>query len=394
MNMYGFDHVIDRRGTNALKYDFASKYGKPEDALPLWIADMDFQTAPEIIDAVVKTGRHGIFGYSDSPQAYFDVLQNWYAAYFGWSVQKEWLVKTPGVVFALCTAIRALTEPGDAVIIQRPVYHPFSQSVVKNGRKLVNNPLVYRDGAYTIDFEDFEEKIVRNRVKLFLLCSPHNPVGRVWTKEELSRLGDICVRHDVLVVSDEIHADFVFEGYTHHVFADLKPAYQAITVTCTAPSKSFNLAGLQVSNIWIPNPAIREKFQEELGRTGYSQLNMAGLAAAQAAYEKGRPWFEELKRYLSANLAFTRGYLAEKLPRVRLVEPQGTYLLWLDFSGLGLSGTRLEHFIVEQAKLWLDEGTRFGSEGQGFERMNIACPRSTLQQALERLAQAAGSELV
>lgn len=386
--MYEFDQIIDRRGTNSIKYDFALEHGMPADVLPLWVADMDFRTAPSVADAIAQACERGIFGYSGSHQDYFDALQRWYLSYFGWEVQQEWLIKTPGVVFAICMAIRAFTQKGEAVLIQRPVYYPFSKSVLDNERRVINNPLVYSEGKYTIDFDDFEKKIVQENVRLFLLCSPHNPVGRVWTKEELIRLGDICLKHHVLVLSDEIHADFVFPGNVHSVFVNLKPAYQDIAIVCTSPSKSFNLAGLQVSNIWIPNENNRDKFQREMIRTGYSQINQLGLVAAQAAYETGRPWLEELKKYLTANLAFVRSYLEKYLPNVHLVEPQGTYLLWLDFSGLGLSDSQLEERIVQRARLWLDKGKLFGVEGHGFERINIACPRSILQTALQALGKA------
>ncbi len=389
-----FDQVIERKGTNSLKYDFAAERGRPEDVLPLWVADMDFKTSPFIVDALQKAAGHGIFGYSESKTGYFDALQSWYAQYFDWKLQSDWLVKTPGVVFAICMAIRALSKEGDSILIQRPVYYPFSQSILDNDRKLVNNPLVYRDGKYRIDFEDFEEKIVRNKVKIFILCNPHNPVGRVWTKEELIRLGDICVKHGVYIVSDEIHADFVFEGYRHSVFASLKPEYLERTITCTAPSKSFNLAGLQVSNILIANGEIRKKFQFEINRSGYSQLNTMGLVACQAAYESGRPWLEKLKQYLAENLAFVRSFLSEKLPRIEMVEPEGTYLVWLDFRRLGLDDRQLEDLIVNRAKLWLDRGSIFGPEGKGFERINIACPRVTLERALLRLEQAVNQQKI
>ncbi|MDF2632295.1 MAG: aminotransferase [Caproiciproducens sp.] len=383
-----FDHVIERKGTNSLKYDFAAERGKPEDALPLWVADMDFQVPPAVVEALVKSAQHGIFGYSESKQSYFDALQKWYSQNFGWEVQKEWLVKTPGVVYAICAAIRALTKKGDAVLIQQPVYYPFSESILKNDRALINNALIYHDGTYSIDFDDFEAKIVQNSVKLFVLCSPHNPVGRVWTKAELIRMGDICVKHDVLIVSDEIHADFVYRGYRHFVFADLKPEYLDRTITCTAPSKSFNLAGLQVSNIFIANRGIRYQFKEEITKSGYSQLNTLGLVTCEAAYEHGREWLDALKNYLAQNLEFTRGFLAEKLPQIKLIEPQGTYLIWLDFSGFGLDEQRLEDLLVNKAKLWLDSGTMFGPDGKGFERINIACPRSTLEKALTQLERA------
>lgn len=383
-----FDNAIERKGTNSLKYDFAAERGKPDDVLPLWVADMDFQTAPPVMEALEHSVRHGIFGYSESKQEYFDTLHQWYSQNFQWNVEKRWLVKTPGVVFAICAAIRSLTKKGDAVLIQQPVYYPFAQSVVKNDRVLVNNPLASRDGAYSVDFEDFEEKIVRNHVRLFLLCSPHNPVGRVWTKEELTRMGDICVKHGVLVVSDEIHADFVYPGYRHFVFAGLKPEYSGIAITCTSPSKTFNLAGLQVSNIFIANPKLRRLFADEIEKTGYSQLNTMGLTACQAAYAHGRQWLEELKEYLSENLDFVRRFLAEKLPQIKLVEPQGTYLVWLDCRALGLNEEQLEDLFVNRAKLWLDSGSLFGPEGAGFERINIACPRKTLRQALLQLEKA------
>jgi len=295
------------------------------------------------------------------------------------------------VVYAIATAIRALTEKGDAVLIQQPVYHPFASTVLVNGRKLVNNPLVYEKGEYHIDFDDFEEKIIKNDVKLFLLCSPHNPVGRVWTREELVRMGDICLKHNVIVISDEIHADFVYKGYLHFIFASLKPEFLNNTIICTAPSKTFNLAGLQVSNIFIANDEIRKKFREELMRSGYSQPNTMGLVACQAAYEHGAQWLDELIEYLEGNISYIRKFLAERLPQIKLVEPQGTYLLWLDFNQLNLSEEELNDLIVNKAKLWLNEGTTFGSEGKGFQRLNIACPRATLEKAFLQLEKAIAS---
>ncbi len=386
-----FDHIIERKGTNSLKYDFAAEHGKLEDVLPLWVADMDFQAPPAVGEALAKAVQHGIFGYSECKQDYFEVLENWFSHQHNWNIQRKWLVKTPGVVYAICTALRALTKKGDAVLIQRPVYYPFSESILINERVLVNNQLIYSNGKYSIDFEDFEEKIIQNNVKLFILCSPHNPVGRVWTKDELIRLGDICNKHGVLVVSDEIHADFVYEGHRHFVFADLKPEYSQFTVTCTAPSKSFNLAGLQVSNIFIANTDIRRKFKEEIKKSGYSQLNTMGLIACQAAYQHGGEWLNELKDYLTENLNFTRNYLLEKLPQIKLIEPEGTYLIWLDFTALGLEENQLEELVTNKAKLWLDSGIMFGPEGKGFERMNIACPRSMLERALNQLEQAVNS---
>lgn len=380
-----FDRIIDRKNTNSLKYDFAAKRGKPPGLLPLWVADMDFQTCPEVIEALKRAAEHGIFGYSESREAYFNALHRWYLEHFGWATQPSWLVKTPGVVYAIATAVRAYTQAGDAVLIQQPVYYPFSSAVLDNGRKLVNNPLVYENGAYRIDFADFEAKIVENRVKLFVFCSPHNPVGRVWTREELEKVGEICLKHNVLVVSDEIHADFVYEGHRHLVFAGISPAFSDITITCTAPSKTFNLAGLQVSNIFISNQALRRRFRAEIGRSGYSQLNTLGLVACQAAYEHGEEWLRQLRVYLEGNLALIRDFLAHRLDTVRLVEPQGTYLAWLDFKALGLTEEQREDLIVNGAKLWLDSGVMFGQDGEGFERLNFACPRAVLEKALTQL---------
>lgn len=385
---YDFDTVIDRNHTNCLKYDFKTERGMEEDVLPLWVADMDFQTLPEIRSRLQEVVSHGIFGYSDGKEDYFAAVQGWYARHFGWEIKKEWLIKTPGVVYAIAAAVAAYTNEGDAVLIQQPVYYPFGQMIRENKRKLVNNPLQQRDGHYEIDFADFEQKIVEHHVKLFLLCSPHNPVGRVFEEWELKKLGDICIRHHVIVLSDEIHSDFTYPGHTHHVFASLGEIYANQCVICTAPSKTFNLAGLQISNILIPNEKLRHAFELAVTRTGYSQVGIMGLVATQAAYEHGDEWVAELKAYLYENLNFVRKYLKENLPQIRLIEPEGTYLLWLDFCGLGLTEKELEELVVKKAKLWLDRGAVFGAEGRGFERINIACPRSTLKQALDQLKNA------
>lgn len=385
---YDFDRIVERKGTNSLKYDFARERGKREDVLPLWVADMDFQTAPEILEQLKLAVEHGIYGYSEPKDGYFRAVQHWYDEHFGWHVEKNWLVKTPGVVFALAMAIKAFTKKGDAVLLQQPMYYPFSEVIRDNDRVLINSPLKLENGHYEIDFEDLEERIQANSVKLFLLCSPHNPVGRVWQEWELRKLGDICLRHGVLVVSDEIHSDFTYEGHVHHVFANLSPEISDITVTCTAPSKTFNLAGLQVSNIFISNGELRKQFKKAVDAAGYSQLNLMGLVACQAAYEKGEPWFKALKAYLAENLEFVRVYLKEHLPQISLVEPEGTYLIWLDFRRLGLTEAQREELIVNKAHLWLDSGAMFGPDGEGFERINIACPRAVLQKALEQLEKA------
>ncbi len=387
---FDFDKVVDRRGTNCLKYDFALERGKHEGILPFWVADMDFETVPAVVERLQKTVAGGIYGYTDTKEDYDQAIINWYEKYFHWSPKREWLIKTPGVVFALAAAVRAYTKEGDKVLIQQPVYYPFKEVIADNKREVVSAPLSLVDGHYEIDFEELEEKLSDEKVKLFLLCSPHNPVGRVWKEEELRKIGDLCIQYNVITVSDEIHGDFTYPGYTHHVFASLGEKYAKNSVICTAPSKTFNIAGLQVSNIFIPNDSLRRRFQVAVNQAGYSQLNMLGLVACQAAYEEGREWLEELKIYLKKNLDFVREYLQENLPQIHLIEPEGTYLIWLDFRELGLPENELEDLIVNKANLWLDSGAIFGKVGEGFERINIACPRSLLEEALNNLKTAIG----
>lgn len=383
---YNFDEIVERKGTNCLKYDFAEERGKPKDVLPLWIADMDFKAPPLVIERIKELADHGIFGYTDTKDEYFQVLKKWFYNYFQWEIKKEWLIKTPGIVFAIAAAIHAFTKEGDGVLIQQPVYYPFSEVILDNNRKLVNNPLIRKGNRYEIDFEDFERKIAEEKVKLFLLCSPHNPVGRVWTEEELLRIGEICLKYNVIVVSDEIHSDFIYPGHKHIVFASLSKELSDITITCTAPSKTFNIAGLQISNIFVENPDLKKKMEKAIAQTGYSQVNQLGLAACQAAYEGGEEWLEALKLYLLENILYTREFLEENLPKVEMIQPEGTYLIWLDFQKYNLEEKEREEIIVNKANLWLDSGTMFGPDGKGYERINIACPRSTLKKALQQLA--------
>lgn len=383
---YNFDEHIDRKNTNSLKYDFAVERNRPSDILPLWVADMDFRLPNEVLEEMKKSVEHGIFGYSDTKDDYTDVLIDWFKTRFDFDIKKEWLVKTPGIVYAICMAIQAFTKEGDAVLIQKPVYYPFSLSIIDNNRKLVNNPLVYKDGKYSIDFEDFENKIVENDVKMFILCSPHNPVGRVWTKEELIKLGNICLKHNVIVVSDEIHMDFTRNGIKHSIFLSLDNKFMENTVLLTAPSKTFNIAGLQVSNVFIPNENLKNKFIKAIDKSGYSQLNTLGLVATKACYQYGKEWLSELKIYLESNLVFIDNFLKENLPKIKLVQPQGTYLAWVDFSELNLSDNEINDIITNKCKLWLDDGAMFGiEEGKGFQRINYACQKSTLEKALNQL---------
>ena len=391
MATYNFDKIINRKGTNCLKYDYAVERGKPADVLPLWVADMDFTVSEEITKSLHAAVDHGIYGYTQPKDAYYNAITNWMEKNHNWKTKREWIMKTPGVVFALGAAVKAFTKPGDAVLIQNPVYYPFTNIIRDNDRRVIDNTLLYEKrvtegkSQYSIDYEDFERKIVQENIKLFILCNPHNPVGRVWNREELQYLGEICLRHHVIVVSDEIHNDFVYPGFEHTVFANVDPRFAEFTVTCTAPSKTFNLAGLQISNIFISNETLREAFQKEIDKTGYDEPNALGAVACEAAYRGGQEWLDQLRAYLLENLNFLRTYLQEKIPQIHLVEPEGTYLVWLDCSELGISGKELDQFIVEKAGLWLDGGAMFGPSGSDFQRVNIACPRATLELALDKL---------
>ena len=382
---YNFDEVIDRRNTDCLKYDFAVQRGRPKDVLPFWVADMDFSIAQEIEDALVKRCQHGIFGYSEATDGYFAALQNWYLKHFNWQVQRPWLIKTPGVVFALAMAVKAFTEPGDGVLVQQPVYYPFTEVIRDNDREVVNAPLALVNGHYEIDFADLEQKLANPKVKLMFLCSPHNPVGRVWTKEELLKVGDLCLKYNVITVSDEIHSDFVWDDNVHTPFATLGEEYQQNCIVCTAPSKTFNLAGLQVSNIFIPNQKLRRAFRKQIDAAGYSQLNTLGLVACQAAYTYGEEWLTQVKAYIRSNITFVDDYLKQNLPQIKMLPIEGTYLVWLDCSALGMIADEREQWLWHEAKLWLDGGGIFGKEGEAFERINVACPRATLLQGLEQL---------
>ena len=385
MVTYDFDEVIDRRNTDCLKYDFAVQRGRPKDVLPFWVADMDFPIAQEIEDALVKRCQHGIFGYSEATDGYFAALQNWYLKHFNWQVQRPWLIKTPGVVFALAMAVKAFTEPGDGVLVQQPVYYPFTEVIRDNDREVVNAPLALVNGHYEIDFADLEQKLANPKVKLMFLCSPHNPVGRVWTKEELLKVGDLCLKYNVITVSDEIHSDFVWDDNVHTPFATLGEEYQQNCIICTAPSKTFNLAGLQVSNIFIPNQKLRRAFRKQIDAAGYSQLNTLGLVACQAAYTYGEEWLTQVKAYIRSNITFVDDYLKQNLPQIKMLPIEGTYLVWLDCSALGMTADEREQWLWHEAKLWLDGGGIFGKEGEAFERINVACPRATLLQGLEQL---------
>ena len=388
MKREDFDRKTDRHGTMSLKYDFNIQRGKPADALQLWVADMDWGCPECVREALGKAVSEGIFGYTEADEAYYQAVTDWFRKHYGWKAEAEWIIKTPGVVFALAQAVKAFTEAGDGVLIQSPVYYPFYEVIRDNDRRIVENPLKLQNGHYKMDFEDLEKKLAGEKIKLMFLCSPHNPIGRVWTKDELRRIGELIRKYQVILVSDEIHCDLVRPGFVHHVFSEVAPEAADQVLICTAPSKTFNLAGLQVSNIFIKNPALRAKLKKEIDRAGYSQLNMAGLIACKAAYQGGEEWLADCKAYLWENLDYLKSFVERHLKGVRLIEPEGTYFAWLDFSGTGMEQGELKNLILNKAKLWLDDGDIFGKPGFGFERLAYACQRSTLEEALQRLEKA------
>lgn len=382
-----FDKEINRYKTNSLKYDFKKEKNKPEDVFPMWVADMDFRCPDEILEDLHKKIDEGIFGYTKNDEKYFNSVKNWYLRNFEIELKQEWLIATPGVTFALATAVKALTKEGDYILINNPVYNPFMEVVEDNGRKVISSDLILKENSrYEIDFEDLEQKIKNDNVKLYLLCSPHNPVGRVWTRDELNKIVDICKRNNVIIVSDEIHSDFIWEG-KHTCLLKYKEYLENIIV-CTSPAKTFNLAGMQVSNIFIPNKEIRDKFQKELWNTGYSLINTMGMVACESAYRNGQKWLDELKEYLKQNIKFVEEFLKERLQNVKLINPESTYLLWLDFNELNIPKEQINSVILNEAKIWLNDGAMFGKNGAGFQRMNIALPREKLKWAMEQLEKA------
>ncbi len=380
-----FDAVIDRRNTNAVKYDKATlkAFFGEENLQPFWVADMEFKAPEPVLEALKKVVDHGIFGYSARPDSYYQAIIDWTRRRFDYEIEKEWIAYTPGIVPAVNYVLQAFCMPGDKVIIQQPVYYPFARSIINNGCQVLDNPLLYQEGRYEIDFEDLEEKAKDPMTTLMILCSPHNPVSRVWTREELTRIGEICLENDVMILADEIHNDVVFSGHRHTFFASISKAFEARTITCTAPSKTFNLAGMQASSIIIADAKIRERFNRVLERNSIGFQNPLSIAATEAAYRDGEAWLEALLEYLEGNIATMKDYLAEHLPEAVLVEPEGTYLAWIDLRAYETDGRLLEKTVVEKGGVALDGGTWFGPSGDGFLRFNFACSRSMLLEGLE-----------
>ena len=388
---YNFDNETDRSGTYSYKWDGAYRYFGTNDVIPLWIADMDFKAPPEVVKALEERASHGIYGYTKEESEHKEPFIKWAKKRYGYDVEAKWIINTPGVVPAICAAIQSLTEKGDSVLIQPPVYPPFFSSIKNNDRNLVVNQLKYEDGKYEIDFEDFERKIKDENVKLFLLCNPQNPVGRVWSTEDLKRLLDICKENDVYVFSDEIHGDIIYSGHEFKSVLTLSKDYYDKLIVATAPSKTFNIAGLYYSNIIIPDEKLRDTISFVFTQLNVSAENVFSIEAGKAVYEYGEDWVDSLVEYLEGNADFVVDFISEKLPKVKAYKPESTYLMWLDFSELFDSQEKLIDFLINDAKLGLNDGTTFSEDYVGFMRLNIASPRSIVKEGLERLERALNS---
>lgn len=387
---YNFETAPDRRGTGAFKWNsmYEAKPDVSDGVIPFSVADMEFQNPQPLLDGMAKYVSQAVYGYTGPTHAYYESVINYMKRRHNWDIQKDWIITTPGVVPALNELVKAFSEPGDGVIITRPVYYPFSMAIENSGRKLVNVSLINRDGHYEMDFEGLEKAAKDPSTKLMILCSPHNPIGRVWTEEELRKLASICNSNGVMILSDEIHFDFVFPGHKHTVLATLSEEIAQNNIFCTAPSKTFNLGGVQVSNIIIPNPKLRERYNEYHKSMGMLALNMFAYKIGELVYNTCGDWFEELMQVLDTNRKLVEQYITTYLPQIKVIPLEGTYLQWLDCRALGMSGKELETFMQEKAELFFDEGYIFGEEGDGFERWNLACPTKYIQEGLERLRKA------
>jgi len=385
---YDFDKVVSRDNTQSVKWNYVKQKTGVADALPLWVADMDFETVPEIRTAIIERAKHLLYGYTARSDSYYQAITDWFSSRHSWTIDRSWITHSTGVVNALYTVVRAYVKEGDGVLIQPPVYHPFYQAIKRAGAKVIKNPLHVVKGRYELDLDDFETKLKVDKPKLFILCNPHNPVGRVFSTEELSALGKLCLKYGVIVVSDEIHGDIICKGQRHVPFASISADFAKHSIICTAPSKTFNLAGLSTSNIIIPDQDLRAKFDAAADQVAIKSFNIFGAVACEAAYRYGAAWLDELLVYLEANIVHTREFIEENLPQLQAFKTEGTYFVWLDCRALGLGNVDLERFLLEKARLWLNQGHIFGPEGDGFVRINVACPRVILDEALERFKKA------
>lgn len=392
---YDFDVVHPRRNKGAAKWDTVNTiFGEnSNDVIPLALADMDFKTAPEIINAIHRFAEEGIYGYTNPIPGYFDSVINWMERRHSWKLSRDWISLSPGIIPALYAAVRAFTAPGDQILIQPPVYYPFPMAITDNNRTVIENQLKETNGRYTIDFADLEAKLSEEKTTMMILCSPHNPVARVWTAEELRTVASLCHKYGVILVADEVHHDLVYQGYKHTPVASIDPAFEEFCVILTAPSKTFNLAGMQVANIIIPNAKLRERFKAAFASIGIRRLNYFAFPACRAAYDEAEPWLEQLIDYLDANMKMAIGFIKEKLPMLKVTEPEGTYFLWIDCRALGMSDEELHTLFRQKARILPDEGYIFGKGGSGFERINIACPAKILAEVLERIEKAVNSSI-
>ncbi len=377
---YDFDQIVIRRNTNSAKWDM-----KDADIIPVWLADMDLVSCQPMVDAIVKRAKHGIFGYSLIPDSFYNAVTHWMKKRHKWPIKKEWIGITPGTVSTINLAIQALTQPGDKVIIQTPAYYPFYSAISNNGCHLLTNNLKFADGKYEIDFEDFKKKAADQRAKIFILCSPHNPVGRVWTRAELTEMGRICLENDIYMICDEIHAEFVYKGYHHTAIATISEAIAQNSIMCYSASKTFNLAGLRLSITIIPNKRIKKLFDNKSEGAAVNRPNTFGIIATEAAFTYGEEWLEQLQIHLKGNLEFLTMFIQDRVPRIKVYQPEGTYFVWLDCRDLGMSVQALESFMLDKVKVWFDQGAIFGEGGNGFVRIVLACPRTILEEVLIRL---------
>lgn len=377
--MYNFDKMTDRRGVGSLKWDVA------ENELPMWVADMDFETAPEIVEELKKRVEHGIFGYSVVTEDWYEAYKSWWSRRHGLEMDKEWLIFCTGVVPAISSAVRKLTTVGENVLVQTPVYNIFFNSIRNNGRNILESPLVYDGESYSIDFADLEEKLANPQTTMMLLCNPHNPVGNLWDKETLARIGELCAKHHVLVLSDEIHCDMTDPGFDYVPFASVNEECRENSITCFAPTKAFSIPGIQTAAVMVPNPVIRHKLNRGLNTDEVAEPNAFAVGAAVAAFDKGEAWLEELREYLYNNKEQVRAFIKERLPMIKVVPSRATYLLWLDCSAVTEDATELKRFIRKDSGLYLTEGEEYGSCGKKFLRFNAACPSQRLKDGLARL---------